>query len=185
MPMLLLALAGGALFAIRRHKINWALSSNSWLMVKLFSLMESMVPNGCIALCAKNATTCNVLLQKQRNKLKQKDGLLSAGLMSAKGINVKRVTHSTIQGRSAKWVTYLKRVTKRVTHFGCFMYRNMANRRPRKKAGMVKPSRQLKRKEMLCLTKESEIKSGKRRIWTRQRNFGQKMTPYLPKKDSP
>ena len=109
MLMLLLALAGGASFAIRKHKTNLVLRSSSWVMAKSFSQMALTDPNGCTAVVVKSAITFNVSPDTQNNKLKPKDGLSNANLMSAKVIKVKRVTPPALQGRSTKQV--IKQVT--------------------------------------------------------------------------
>ena len=54
----------------------------------------------CIS--CKSAITFNVSPDTQNNKLKPKDGLSNANLMSAKVIKVKQVTPLALQGRSTK-----------------------------------------------------------------------------------
>ena len=120
MLMLLLALAGGASFVIRRHKTNLVLRSSSWVTAKSFSQMALTDPNGCTTVVVKSAITFNVSPETQNNKLKPKDDLSNANLMSAKVIKVKQVTPPALQGRSTK------RVIKQVTIFTLrYFNRNM------------------------------------------------------------
>ena len=143
MLMLLLALAGGASFVIRRHMTNLTLRSSSWVMAKSFSQMGLMVRNGCIAVLAKSVTIFNVSLHKQNNKLKLKDGHLNANLMSAKVIKFNQITPPISQGRSTKWVNQSRSLTLNLLSAELWL-----NRSSQRWTGMAKGSEVLMKRKM-------------------------------------
>ena len=132
MLMLLLALAGGASFVMRRHKTNSALRSSSWVMEKSFSLTALMDQNGSFAQPAKCPIISPVSPPIQSNRLNLKAGHLSAPLISAMPGHIKQVTH-TKRTRSANRVTKSKRVIKRVTLTKLILDRKMAKSKFSKK----------------------------------------------------
>ena len=66
-----LALAGNALSAKQKPRINLVLKSLCFRMQKLSSLMASTVQNGCAVISERNAIICHVSLVKQRKRWKQ------------------------------------------------------------------------------------------------------------------
>ena len=170
MLMLLLALAGGASFVIRKHKTNLVLRSSSWVTAKSFLQMALTDPNGCTAVAIKSAITFNVSPETQNNKLKAKDGLSNVNLISAKVIKVKWVNPYITQGRSSKWVT------KWVIHFEPLTSRNMAKQKQSKvgRHGKRFQTAEEKRDAMSHKGKRNQLWWG--RQWIELKSYGSRMT---------
>ena len=110
MPMLVHALAGSAMYVLKRLRIKSALRTSFWLMTMSFSLMALTAANGCFAQPAKSYIISDVLLLKVNNTSKPEDGLLPVLSMNVRAPKVKQVNLT----RSTKWV--IKWVIKRVTY---------------------------------------------------------------------
>ena len=182
MLMLLLALAGGASFVMRRHKTNLALRSSSWVMEKSFSLTALMDQNGSFAQPAKCPIISPVSPPIQSNRLNLKAGHLSAPLISAMPGHIKWVTH-TKKTRSANRVTKPK-VGHQAGHFNqTYSWQKNGKIEVFEEGGReAKCWRPLKKRDWPPVTRVRRTNNGRWPKWRRLRLCGKQMMIFLLKR---